>query len=70
MINRLEPDYPAEFARGEIKLPDTLADVREAGLDNGVLSCNRHRYMSGTSNSAMMLMILINGLMAGPAVSL
>jgi hypothetical protein len=29
-----------------------------------------HDYSSGTSSSATMLMILISGLMAGPAVSL
>ena len=34
------------------------------------VQCNRSDYSNGTSNRATMLMILISGLTAGPAVSL
>jgi hypothetical protein len=36
----------------------------------GTVPCGDSPYSSGTSNSATMLMILISGLIAGPAVSL
>ncbi len=45
--------------------PPTLPLLRRRGG-----RASRRSYRSGTSKRATMLMILINGLMAGPAVSL
>jgi hypothetical protein len=45
--------------------------AKENGPDRGRFSrADRYAYSIGTSNRATMLMILINGFTAGPAVSL
>jgi hypothetical protein len=44
--------------------------ARAAGLEPAARRQTVPPYRSGTSNSATMLMILMSGLMAGPAVSL
>ena len=49
---------------------DKKKDTKKARNSHGVLFFIKKYYRSGMINNATMLIILINGLIAGPAVSL